>query len=257
MAERASSTRADARPHPLNPHPLHERIEPALVNRRALVAGLVLSPVAALPAIAGGHHPDAELLRLYSEWKQVAEDCDRVQRQVSTMEDALDEIAPKLPERAFVQEEDGALGLLRYWTTNMKDNREWYPPGSIEKLRNLNAPRLHAATQVRVHEILEIYDAYNKAKSEAHEAVGLTVARDKQDRLDARNRKLRHAICAIPAKTIEGVTAKAFLVEHCFDGADYLAKAAESGGVTGDDIALKVVAELLRVSRTSEGRANV
>lgn len=217
-------------------------------SRRAVVTGLAVAPVMALPAVAGEAHPDAELLRLYAEWKAAADECDR-----------LDELVNDLEGRAYVpmyeaclaRDGDVMVGLTLLQGPHGPTGGAWYPPHSIEKMRRFKLARLDPSTQERITEILEAYDAHEEAEKRAEQAVGLKEAQARREAAEDNNYALREAIAALPAQTVKGAAVKAHVAVWCCGGMESLTHDLTADATLTDTHFMRmVVSDLLRITGT-------
>ncbi len=249
MAERADSTRDDARPQP--------RIS-TISRRKALTsaaaAGALLAvPTAAALARPAAMHPDVGLLALFAQWEVAAMECDKADRIMWEAEERYEAIAPKLPEAMYRQPGDDALvGYAKGWLFQ-NSGRYWYPPSSVATIRGYRPNPALPQRAARIAEITVAANYYEAACEAAEIATGYRDAKQHCEQANERNRDLRRRIMETRATTYDGLLAKARIYLWCYAGDtnemdELLAEETEGSVVSGAHVAQSLAIDLARIA---------
>lgn len=215
-------------------------------NRRALLGGLAVAPLAAQAEPAA--HPDAALLAL-EERRAAAEALyEDVHQRAIDLEDAGE---PEPPEALFFRPSDYKLRLETFANFSGQGQLWYYPACRPEKgqtrwpyLRDEQCQALRPASeprQKRIAEILQAYDIYNSEVAEAKKTSGFTALYALAQKLGGDLKEIENVIFATPALTLDGLAIKAKVVQRNID--------AECDVY---DEAVAVVQEIVRMAETSE-----
>jgi hypothetical protein len=234
-------------------------------SRRALLTALSVAPVAlapALPAIASETgKPDAQLLDLVRRCIEAMDRTDAFQAILDAAEHRF-ERAP-LPEAMYVRASDPFPSNIHQ--AEWQDGDCGKPDGRLcyenESARNFfkSTRYMRADDRERVEEILSAWEGWKAENTRRWEAAGLNTANAENERLADIGHELRRELCAMPARTLPGLLAKASVVAHCFDGsgesfADYCASELEKSGANGEVVADSITRDLIALLSSSSAR---
>jgi hypothetical protein len=228
------------------------------VSRRAVlpIAAATLASIAVIPAVASAaENPDAALLDLIDRCNEAMDQSDAQAAVYSAAEDRY-ERAP-MPAAMFVRAETDTFPtyiMRKHWRPG--DRGE--PQGPLcyenESARKYLQNVLRAgkpADRNRASEVLGAWDEWHAENDRRLTAAGLDIAEAENERLSDIAHDLRHELCAMPARTLPGLLAKAAIVARCFGEdetfADYcrdeLGQSGETAG--GEAVARSIAADLI------------
>jgi hypothetical protein len=228
-----------------------------LVSRRDAfkpIAAAALASAAVIPAVAtAAENPDAALLDLVRRCNEAMDASDAHHVIYNAAEDRYSR--PPLPEAIYARATDPFPAYI---------GRPEWQPGDVGEpqgrlcfentaaIKYLKTVRRSAKPDVRarIDEILAAEAAWHDQADANWKAAGLDTATQKERRLSGIAHELRHEICAMPARTLPGLLAKAAIVARCFGEeetfADYCADELErTGTASGEAVARSIACDLV------------
>lgn len=227
----------------------------------ALAKSVSRDAVRIAAALAAEGDPDAELHARGRAWAASCLACHRTEAAYYAACDRLQR--PEVPEEVFFRSGDQRLyrGFGPYGSEHLPSGRYWHgDPSSLDALRKGAVSGSVAKPEVaeRRAEILTAHERWRAAVRADEEASGYAVAREQDEAAAEENGRLRRAILATPALTMEGLAVKLRVAAWCYGSADELAgdlqAAAAVAPASGETAAISILLDLVRMD---ERRAKV
>ena len=254
----------------------------SLASRRSLLASLATLPaITAGPASALPSAADGDLFAALTRFREANRAVDLA---CAAEDEAMNRYeAPDFPDALWVRDTDPGLVVPVGYSGGGGGQRRYFQDVTIEYLRKLPCERRirheRPATaedgfteaelaegqvivryerqpwpeaRARADEIVSAWDEWQSEKQRRRDASGLTAASRAVEGARRAYRKARDELLRIPARTMEGVVAKAACVMECFyadeDGQEQLGEDVE-GAFAGLGLSLTLVRDLYTLTR--------
>jgi hypothetical protein len=201
------------------------------LSRRAVIASLAAGAVANVPviaAVAGGDHPDRELLGLGREYLRLRAAERAADEHSARCYEAYERVEPG-PSDALRHRIEDHLGLhlpvldtCRGGISSDVGRNDLY---SISEILRLNhtpppSPSLIEVQKVRIAAIQSAWERWHAECKELAEEFGVWEARDATDEIVANLRSLEKRFAAMHATTLAGLQMRAMILAEIFGGAE-------------------------------------
>jgi hypothetical protein len=185
--------------------------------------------VPVIAAVAGGDHPDRELLDLGREYFRLRAAERAADEHYAGCREAYDEAEPA-PSNDLRHRIEDHLGLrlpvldtCRGGISSDVERNDLYSEAEVERLLELAppaAPGLVQAQKTRIAEIQSAFERWNLECEEVAEEFGVWEARDAIDDIVASLRSLEKRFAAMHATTFAGLQMRAMILAEIFGGAE-------------------------------------
>ena len=240
--------------------------EKTVMSRREIITNLAATtalpslPMSSTYPFADFKIVDDALIILVEEWQRCANLCDQA-------DEHLFNIAPwekaAVPDELFRRPTDMNIfyGFIGKQCRYERYEGRWWYGYDLNYVANFKASKTDtdeckAKTAARVAEIMEAASAWKDEDERRSEAAGYTQAQAIADELQKANRVLRRRILTMPARSIEGLLAKARVHAWCNGDSEQqrvedLNEKIEAGSANDEDCLASIAIDLIRMVKAA------